>query len=147
MSTKPKKTQSLSEQFTESKRKFSLLCAVTKHQAEAATELQISYLWHHSSDSAQPLCTSLQCSLSGSCCKIWLLPREERGRQETTTEFPTDPRRFVIACWYVGPSTVCLLLKGQCISSLKFQGTYVLYCRIFLTLGSWHRGSRADFRL
>lgn len=36
---------------------------------------------------------------TGSCCKIWLLHREERGRQETTTEFPTDPRRFIIACW------------------------------------------------
>lgn len=40
------------KQFTESKRKFSLLRAVTKHWAEAATELQISYLWHHSSNSS-----------------------------------------------------------------------------------------------
>lgn len=42
---------------------------------------------------------SLQRSLSGSCCRIWLLPREERGRQETTAKFPTDPRQFIIACW------------------------------------------------
>lgn len=48
-------------------------------QAEEAPGLQSPCLFHHSSSNlAQPLCTSLQLSLSGSCCKIWLL-KERRG--------------------------------------------------------------------
>lgn len=98
---KIQQVQSLSESsLLGSKRKFSLQSTVSKHQAEAAAELQISSLWHHSSSNlAQPLCTSLQRSLSGSCCKIWLHPGEEQGRQETTAGFPTDRRRFIIVCW------------------------------------------------
>ena len=136
MSTKPSKSQSFGvNSLLESKRKFSSLSSVTKRQAEAATELQISYLCHHSSSSsAQLLCTSLQLSLSGSCCKIWLLPSEERGRLQTTAEFPADLGQFIIACWYVSSSTVCMLIKGQSTFSLKFQGTFVLYCMLFICL-------------
>lgn len=60
--------------------------------AEEARGLQSPCLFHHSSSNlAQPLCTSLQLSLSGSCCKIWLL-REERDWQEATAESPADLR-------------------------------------------------------